>query len=126
MNFKMCGGLFSFCFLHETVFGNGQVAITHNVAFTNVLKLWRIKVKIMTMERKERIEKVLNKWRWDEENQTYLSLTAFENQINLMNSFREQYYNRGDLSDKQIDIAEKIIKQNEEFSRMWRLSRVMG
>ena len=31
MNFKMCGGLFSFCFLHETVFGNGQVAITHNV-----------------------------------------------------------------------------------------------
>ena len=26
----MCGGLFSFCFLHETVFGNGQVAITHN------------------------------------------------------------------------------------------------
>jgi len=32
MNFKMCGGLFSFCFLHETVFGNGQVAITHNVS----------------------------------------------------------------------------------------------
>ena len=31
MNFKMCGGLFSFCFLHETVFENGQVAITHNV-----------------------------------------------------------------------------------------------
>jgi hypothetical protein len=27
----MCGGLFSFCFLHETVFGNGQIAITHNV-----------------------------------------------------------------------------------------------
>jgi hypothetical protein len=27
----MCGGLFSFCFLHETVFGNGNVAITHNV-----------------------------------------------------------------------------------------------
>lgn len=26
----MCGGLFSFCFLHETVFGNGNVAITHN------------------------------------------------------------------------------------------------
>jgi len=31
MNFKMCVGLFSFCFLHETVFANGQVAITHNV-----------------------------------------------------------------------------------------------
>lgn len=77
------------------------------------------------MERKERIEKALNRWRWDEKNQSYISLTAFENQINLMNSFREQYYNRGDLSDKQIDIAEKIIKQNEEFSRMWRLSRVM-
>ncbi len=30
MNFKMCGGRFSFCFLHETVFGNGQIAITHN------------------------------------------------------------------------------------------------
>ena len=28
--FKMCGGLFSFCFLHETVFENGNVAITHN------------------------------------------------------------------------------------------------
>jgi hypothetical protein len=27
----MCGGLFSFCFLHENVFGNGNVAITHNV-----------------------------------------------------------------------------------------------
>jgi len=26
----MCGGLFSFCFLHETVIGNGNVAITHN------------------------------------------------------------------------------------------------
>ena len=26
----MCGGLFSFCFLYETVFENGQVAITHN------------------------------------------------------------------------------------------------
>jgi len=26
----MCGGLFSFCFLHETIFGKGQVAITHN------------------------------------------------------------------------------------------------
>ena len=78
------------------------------------------------MERKERIEKALNKWTWNEEDQSYHSLTAFENQINLMNSFREQYYNRGDLSDKQIDIAEKIIKQNEEFSRMWRLSRVMG
>jgi len=28
--FKMCGGIFSFCLLHETFFGNGQVAITHN------------------------------------------------------------------------------------------------
>jgi len=37
----MCGGLFSFCFLHETVFGNGQVAITHNVvalAMVGILK----------------------------------------------------------------------------------------
>lgn len=24
-------GLFSFCFLHKTVFGNGQIAITHNL-----------------------------------------------------------------------------------------------
>ena len=77
------------------------------------------------MNQKERIEKALKKWTWNEEDQSYLSLTAFENQINLMNSFRKQYYNRGNLSDKQIDIAEKIIKQNEEFSRMWRLSRVM-
>jgi hypothetical protein len=76
------------------------------------------------MERKERIEKVLNKWRWDEEKKSYSSLTAFENQINLMNSFREQYHKKGDLSDKQIDVAEKIIKQNEDFSRMWRSSRV--
>jgi len=36
MNFKMCGGLFSFCFLHEAVFGNGQIAITHNIESTNV------------------------------------------------------------------------------------------
>jgi hypothetical protein len=36
MNFKMCGGLFSFCFLHETVFGNGQVAITHNNLYVNL------------------------------------------------------------------------------------------
>ena len=26
----MCGGLFSFCFLYRTIFGNGQIAITHN------------------------------------------------------------------------------------------------
>ena len=77
------------------------------------------------MTRKEKIEKVLNKWAWNEENKSYSSLTAFEEQINLMNSFREQYYIKGDLSDKQIDVAEKIIKQNEDFSRMWRLSRVM-
>jgi len=37
MNFKMCGGLFSFCFLYETVFGNGQVAITHNAVICEVL-----------------------------------------------------------------------------------------
>jgi hypothetical protein len=24
-------GLFYFCFLNETIFGNGQIAITHNV-----------------------------------------------------------------------------------------------
>jgi len=78
------------------------------------------------MKRKKRIEKVLNRWTWNEEIKSYSCLTAFENQISLMNSFREQYYDRGDLSDRQIDVAEKIIKQNEEFSRMWRLSRVLG
>lgn len=35
----MCGGLFSFCFLHKTVFGNGQVAITHNNPITEDLVL---------------------------------------------------------------------------------------
>lgn len=78
------------------------------------------------MERKERIEKALSKWTWNDEDKSYSSLTAFEGQIKLMNSFREQYYNKGDLSDKQIAVAENIIKQNEEFSRMWRLTRVMG
>ena len=78
------------------------------------------------MERKERIEKALSKWTWSEKDKSYLCLTAFEGQISLMNSFREQYYNTCDLSDKQIDVAEKIVKQNEEFSRMWRLSLVMG
>ena len=76
------------------------------------------------MKRTERIEKVLGKWRWSEEHKSYSCLTAFEGQINLMNSFREQYYNRGDLSDKQIAVAEKIIKQNEDFSTMFRLTRV--
>jgi len=33
----MCGGLFSFCFLHETVFGNGQIAITHNYPIAAIL-----------------------------------------------------------------------------------------
>jgi len=37
MNFKMCGGLFSFCFLHEAVFGNGQIAITHNMLIDAML-----------------------------------------------------------------------------------------
>ena len=41
MNFKMCDWLFSFCFLHETVFGNGQVAITHNVRGLCVVALSR-------------------------------------------------------------------------------------
>lgn len=31
----MCGGLFSFCFLHETVFGNGNIAISANVSGIN-------------------------------------------------------------------------------------------
>ena len=36
----MCGGLFSFCFLYRTIFGNGQIAITHNVeAMRRVLGL---------------------------------------------------------------------------------------
>lgn len=35
----MCGGLFSFCFLHETVFGSGQVAITHNTEFPATKRL---------------------------------------------------------------------------------------
>ena len=30
--FKMCGAIF-FCLLHETVFGNNQQAITHNVKY---------------------------------------------------------------------------------------------
>ena len=76
------------------------------------------------MTRKERIERVLNKWTWSDEDKSYLSLTAFEGQIQLMNSFREQYYAKGDLSDKQIDVAGKIIKQNEDFSRMWRNLRI--
>ena len=44
----MCGGLFSFCFPHETVFGNGQVAITHNMKVyaagkSKWSKFWAIK-----------------------------------------------------------------------------------
>jgi hypothetical protein len=41
MNFKMCGGLFLFCFLHETVFGNGQVAITHNNLYVTYVRIQR-------------------------------------------------------------------------------------
>ena len=50
--FKMCGGLFSFCFLHETVFGNGQIAITHNM-FVNEIAFWewmKTKPKTMTLQ----------------------------------------------------------------------------
>lgn len=36
-NFKMRGGFFSFCFLYETVFGNGQQAITHNSLIAETL-----------------------------------------------------------------------------------------
>jgi len=43
----MCGGLFSFCFLHETVFGNGQVAITHNViSLGEVADFGKIKLQL--------------------------------------------------------------------------------
>jgi len=55
MNFKMCGGLFSFCFLHGTVFGNGQVAITHNVeAFTMCGYLKNVSPRqVMQLNRKQ-------------------------------------------------------------------------
>ncbi len=51
MNFKMCGGLFSFCFLYETVFGNGQVAITHNVSGLCVVGLSKNLKLITTLDR---------------------------------------------------------------------------
>jgi hypothetical protein len=41
--FKMCGRLFSFCFLHETAFGNGQIAITHN---TRLGEGWEIELQM--------------------------------------------------------------------------------
>lgn len=41
----MCGGLFSFCFLHENVFGNGNVAITHNSPFPVVGRIASMSAK---------------------------------------------------------------------------------
>ena len=67
----------------------------------------------MKITRIKKIENILDKWTWNEENKTYVSLTAFKNQINIMNFFRRHYKNKGDLSNKQIKVAEKIIKQNE-------------
>jgi len=44
----MCGGLFSFCFPHETVFGNGQVAITHNVSGLVAVGVYSTTVQLPT------------------------------------------------------------------------------
>lgn len=66
--------------------------------------------------RKKNIKKILK---------SFNSLTAFKNQIKFMNSVTKQFEINGDLSDKQIDVAKKIIKQNQDFSRMWRHTRCM-
>jgi len=49
----MCGGLFSFCFLHETVFGNGQVAITHNEFINTVTAFTMPKMEYKHNRRKQ-------------------------------------------------------------------------
>jgi hypothetical protein len=76
------------------------------------------------MERKDQILEILNSWTWSESENTYISLTAFDSQIELMNSFRNQFNTKGDLSDKQIETAKKIIEQNRKFSQTFRLSRI--
>ena len=50
--FKMCGGLFSFCFLHETVFGNGQVAITHNSHINEIDCVFITKILVTSVKLK--------------------------------------------------------------------------
>jgi len=64
MNFKMCGGLFSFCFLHETIFGNGQQAITHN---SEIYASLNVKSNIRNETHKENMQRKgqrIRKWLW--------------------------------------------------------------
>ena len=75
------------------------------------------------MIRKQRIETMFKGFTWSEKKKTFISLTAFENQIKLMNSFKKQYDEKGDLSDKQICVGENIIEQNRAFSRSFRMAR---
>lgn len=76
------------------------------------------------MKRKDEIKAILDSWTWSESENTYISLTAFNSQIELMNSFRNQFNTKGDLTDKQIETAKKIIEQNRQFSATFRLSRI--
>jgi len=76
------------------------------------------------MKRKDEIKAILDSWTWSESENTYISLTAFNSQIELMNSFRNQFNTKGDLTDKQTETAKKIIEQNRQFSATFRLSRI--
>ena len=65
--------------------------------------------------RENEIKKILN---------SFTGLTAFQNQIDFMESIKEQFERTGYLSDKQIEVAKKIVQQNKDFSRMWRNTRI--
>jgi len=56
------------------------------------------------MKRKDEIKAILDSWTWSESENTYISLTAFNSQIELMNSFRNQFNTKGDLTDKQTEM----------------------
>jgi glutamate mutase epsilon subunit len=69
-------------------------------------------------EKQKTIERILSAFK-------SLKIVAFENQIKFMESIEKQYKEKQDLSDKQIETADKIVNQCKDFSRAWRYSRII-
>lgn len=71
------------------------------------------------MDKTTRIKNIIKKFN------TYRNI-AFNRQIKFMDNIEKQYYKKGNLSTKQVNIALEIIKQNKRHQNSINLSRKMN